>query len=54
MIAFLSALAGMAPTLRAAVVALVLALRDADPAAARRAFEAALRLQFEARQLRRK
>lgn len=50
MTAVLRALVAMAPALRAAVVALVMAIRQDDPAAARRALEAALRLQFEARQ----
>ena len=50
MTAVVRALLAMGPTLRAAVVALVMAIRQDDPAAARRALEAALRLQFEARQ----
>lgn len=50
MMAAIRALAAMAPALRALVVSLIMAIRADDPVAARRALEAALRLQFEARQ----
>lgn len=50
MIAALNALRQLAPNLRALVVSLILAIRQDDPVAARKALEAALRLQFEARQ----
>jgi hypothetical protein len=50
MTAVVRALLAMAPALRAAVVSLIMVIRGDDPVAARRALEAALRLQFEARQ----
>jgi hypothetical protein len=50
MASVIRALLSLAPALRAAVVGLILAIRNDDPVAARRALEAALRLQFEARQ----
>lgn len=40
----------LAPELRSAISALVKALQGDDPEAARKAFEAALRIQFVARQ----
>jgi 16S rRNA A1518/A1519 N6-dimethyltransferase RsmA/KsgA/DIM1 with predicted DNA glycosylase/AP lyase activity len=42
----------LAPEIRSAVAALVKALQSDDPDTARKAFEAALRLQFVARQKR--
>jgi hypothetical protein len=48
--AAIRALLALAPALRALVVSLILAIRQDDPVAARKALEAALRLQFEARQ----